>query len=129
LSETSVRLSDLTAQLQKEREQSAKLALDMKSIISSDSEVRADVFREMTELAKTEPALRWYSNSLYQMAAVLLFRSRSSDEFMHRFLLIPAPSSVYSHFREELAASVTQLKSIDEIELYLISLTVQVGED
>jgi hypothetical protein len=55
------------------------------------------------------------------MAAVLLFRSISSYEFMHRFLLIPAPPSVYSHFREKLAAGVTHLKSIDEIEPYLVS--------
>jgi hypothetical protein len=40
---------------------------------------------------------------------------------MHRFLVISAPSSVYSHFHEKLAASVTWLESIDEIEPYLVS--------
>jgi hypothetical protein len=64
LSQTRVRLSDLTAELQKGRGQSTELALDMKSIISSDSGVRADVFREMIELAKIEPALRQRSDSL-----------------------------------------------------------------
>jgi hypothetical protein len=40
---------------------------------------------------------------------------------MHEFLPIPAPSSVHSHFREKLAASITRLKSIDEVEPYLVS--------
>jgi hypothetical protein len=57
LSQIRIRLSNLTAQLQKEREESVNLALGMKSIISSDSEVRADVFLEMIELTKTEPVL------------------------------------------------------------------------
>jgi hypothetical protein len=41
LSQTRVWLSDFTAQLQNERQQAAKLALDMKSVISPDSDVRA----------------------------------------------------------------------------------------
>jgi hypothetical protein len=93
----------------------------MKSIISSDSEVRADVFPEMIELAEREPTLRRYSNSLYNMAAVLLLCCRSSSEFMHGLLPIPPLSSVHSHFREKLTAKIARLKSIDEIEPYLVS--------
>jgi hypothetical protein len=37
------------------------------------------------------------------------------------FLPILVPSSIYFHFREKLAASVTRLESIDEVEPYLVS--------
>jgi hypothetical protein len=40
---------------------------------------------------------------------------------MHWFLPSPVPESVYHHFWEQIAASITRLKSIDEIEPYLAS--------
>jgi hypothetical protein len=61
--------------MQTEREEFGKLAADMKSIISSDSEVRASVFREMIELAQTLPYMRRDSDALYHMAVAVLFRS------------------------------------------------------
>jgi DNA gyrase/topoisomerase IV subunit A len=100
VSQTRVKLAGLRAEMQKEREEFRKLAADVRLIISSDSEVRASIFREMIELAQTSPYARRYSDTLYQMAVMVLFRSRSSYDFMHWFLPITVPGSVYHHFRE-----------------------------
>jgi hypothetical protein len=71
---------------------------DLETIVSSESPVRANVFREMVELARHGGKPR-YSDNLYHMAVVLMFRSHSSDEFLRQFLPLPAPSSICHHFR------------------------------
>jgi hypothetical protein len=58
VSQTRLKLAGRHAEMQKEQEEFGRLAADMKSIISSDSEVRASVFREMIELALTSPYMR-----------------------------------------------------------------------
>jgi uncharacterized membrane protein YbaN (DUF454 family) len=72
-------------------------------------------------MVQTSPYMRRYSDALYHMTVVVLFHSRSSYNFMHWLFPIPVPGSVYHHFREQIAASITRLKSIDEIEPYLAS--------
>jgi hypothetical protein len=64
VSQTRVKLTGLRAEMQKEREEFGKLAADIKSIISSDSEVRANVFREMIELAQTSPYMRRFRRAV-----------------------------------------------------------------
>jgi hypothetical protein len=75
----------------------------------------------MIELAQTSPYMPQYSDTLYHMAVVMPFRSRSSYNFMHWYFLIPVPGPAYHRFREQIAATITLLKSIDERELCLAS--------
>jgi hypothetical protein len=58
VSQTRVRLAGLRAEMRREREEFGELAADMKSIVSSDSEVQASVFREMIELVQTSLDMR-----------------------------------------------------------------------
>jgi hypothetical protein len=79
---------------------------------------RLDVLAEMIETAKKGGAKR-YSSHLYYTAVVVMFRSRSTYEFMRQFLPLPAPNSIYEHFRDSVHASLARLKSIDQVESYL----------
>ena len=92
--------------------------VDLETVVSSESPVRADVFREMIMLSQTK-GRRTYSEELYHAAAALLFRSRSGYEFMAKIVPLPAPSSVYEHFRERLQECKARLKSLDQVEPFL----------
>jgi hypothetical protein len=59
------------------------------------------------------------------MAVLLLFRSRSSYEFLRNILPLPAPSTIYEHFHEDLNNSVNRLTSVDQIGPYLDSRITQ----
>jgi hypothetical protein len=58
---------------------------EMEMIISSESEIRANLLREMITLAKSHTTPR-YSKNLYYAAVVILFRSCSTYEFVRTFL-------------------------------------------
>jgi hypothetical protein len=94
--------------------------IDMDALVASESQVRADVFRELVQLAlHAQPP--HYSDRLYDLAVVLMFRSRSSYEFLRLFLPLPATSSIYYHFRDALKDSADRLKSLDQVGAYLDS--------
>jgi hypothetical protein len=61
-------------------EESFMKAVDLETIVSSESPLRTNVFREMVELARHRGDPR-YSGNVHHMAVVLKFRSRSSSEF------------------------------------------------
>jgi hypothetical protein len=83
------------------------------------------ILREMNEiLTKTGP--RRYSDHLYYAAVVVLFRSRSTYDFLRDLgFPFPAPNSVYEHFRPRLTESLNRLKSVDQVEPFLASLIKQ----
>jgi hypothetical protein len=74
----------------------------------------------MVELARHRGDPR-YSDNVYHMAVVLMFPSRSSDEFLRQFLPLPAPSSIYDHFRNAWKDGRHWLKSLDQVGPYLDS--------
>jgi hypothetical protein len=90
----------------------------MEMIVSSEWETRANLFREMTTLAKSHATPR-YSKNLDYAAVVILFRSCSTDEFVRTFLPLPSPRAVYAHFRSVLGASRDRLHSLDAMIAYL----------
>jgi hypothetical protein len=81
---------------------------------------RPDILREMNDIAARQ-GYRRYSDSLYYMAVVMIFRSRSTYECLRNFLPLPAPNSIYDHFRDDLHASLARLKSMDQVGPYLSS--------
>jgi hypothetical protein len=91
---------------------------ETEKIISSESEIRANLFREMIDLAKPHTIPR-YSKNLYYAAIVILFPSRSIYEFLCTFLPLPSPRAVYSHFGPALSASRGRLQSLDVMIAYL----------
>jgi hypothetical protein len=91
---------------------------EMEMVVSSESEIRVNLFREMITLAKSHTTPR-YSKNLYYAAAVILFRSCSTDEFVRTFLPLPSPRAVYAHFWSALAASRDHLQSLDAMIAYL----------
>jgi hypothetical protein len=72
----------------------------------------------MIDLAKPHIIPR-HSKNLYYAAIVILFRSRSTYEFLRAFLPLPSPRAVCSHFGSALAASRGRLQSLDAIIAYL----------
>jgi hypothetical protein len=72
----------------------------------------------MIDLAKPHIIPR-YSKNLDYAAIVILFRSRSSYEFLRTFLPLPSSRAVYSHFGSALAASRGRLQSRDAMIAYL----------
>jgi hypothetical protein len=85
---------------------------ETEKIVSSESEIKANLFGEMINLAKPHTIPR-YSNNLYYVAIVILFRSRSICEFLRTFLPLPSPMAVYLYFGSALAASHGRLQSLD----------------
>jgi hypothetical protein len=77
----------------------------------------------MIDLAKPHTIPR-YSKNLYYAIIVILFRSRSTDEFLRTFLPLPSPRAVYSHFGPALTASGGRLQSLDAT---IASLSVQIA--
>jgi hypothetical protein len=90
----------------------------MEMIVSSEWEIRANLFCEMITLAKSHTTPRC-SNNLYDAAVVILFRSCSTSEFVHTFLPLPSPRAVHAHFWSALAASRDRLQSLDAMIAYL----------
>jgi hypothetical protein len=80
------------------------------------------ILREMNEiLSGTGP--RRYSDHMYYAAVVVLFRSRSTFDFLRGLgFPFPAPNSVYDHFRPRLTESLNRLKSPDQVRPFLDSL-------
>jgi hypothetical protein len=70
---------------------------EIEMIVSSEPEIRANLFREMITLAKshTTPG---YSNNLCYAVIVILFRSCSTYEFVPTFLPLPSPRPIYTFF-------------------------------
>jgi hypothetical protein len=81
---------------------------------------RPDILREMNDLPARQ-GYRRYSDSLHYMAVVMVFRSRSTYEFLRNFLPLPARNSIYDHSRDDLNASLARLKSVDQLAPYLTS--------
>jgi hypothetical protein len=122
VSENRVRLRRLSRSLQVENRCAPRKEFDLGNIVSSDSRVRTDVFREMIDLSNVDSqprAARRYSDNIFHMAVVLLFRSRSAYEFLRMFLPLPAPSTVYGHFDRDLKDSLARLQSVDAVGEYL----------
>jgi hypothetical protein len=93
-------------------------------IVSSESEIRANLVCEMITLAKSHTTPR-FSKNLYYAAVVILVRSCSTYEFVRTFLPLPNPRAVYAHFWFALAASRDRLQSLDAMIAYL---SVQVAQ-
>jgi hypothetical protein len=92
-------------------------------IVSSEWEIRANLFREMITLAKSHNTPR-YSKNLCYAAVVILFRLCSTYEFVLTFLPLPSQSAVYAHFWSALAASRDRLQSLDAM---IADLSVQIA--
>jgi hypothetical protein len=90
-----------------------------KPIFYSDSQIWADVFCEMIELAQMPKEARRYSDHLYYVAVVILFRSASTFEFLRHFLPLPSAVSVYAEFHDPVNASLDRLQSVDKIVPFL----------
>jgi hypothetical protein len=121
VSDNRVRLARLHGEFRAKQDAAAANLFDLTDIVSSASDVRANVFREMIQLARPpaeEGSMPRYSHNLYLMAVVRLFRSRSSYEFLRQFLPLPATSSIYGHFRASLKDSAARLKSIEHVTAY-----------
>jgi predicted nucleic acid-binding Zn-ribbon protein len=127
--QTRVKLAGFHVKLREAQERleapSEKTMIDMESVVSSVSPVRADIFREMIDLARQPAMGRRYSPNPFHMAVVLLFRSRSAYEFLRNFLPLPAPSTIYEHFHDDLKNSVNRLTSFNQIAGYLDSRITQ----
>jgi hypothetical protein len=109
-------MASMREQLRQLRSQVARLEeeLSMKEgeierTISSKSEVRIHVFREMIELARRNGPRR-YSDHLYYMAVGIRFRSASTYDFVREFLPVPSPVAIYHHFHVALTASLARLQ-------------------
>jgi hypothetical protein len=72
----------------------------------------------MIDLAKPHTISR-YSKNLYYAAIVILFRSRSTYEFLCTFLPLPSPMAVYSHFGSALTATRGRLQLLEAMITYL----------
>jgi hypothetical protein len=72
----------------------------------------------MIDLVKPQTSPR-DSKNLYYAAVVIMFRSRSTYEFLRTFLPLPSPRAVYSHFGSARAASRGRLQSLDAMIAYL----------
>jgi hypothetical protein len=90
----------------------------MEMIVSCESEIKANLFREMITLAKSDTTPRC-SKKLYSAAVVILFRSCSTYEALRTFLPLPSPRAVYAHFWSALAAGRDRLQSLDAMIAYL----------
>jgi hypothetical protein len=90
----------------------------MEMMVSSESEIYANLFGEMTTLAKSHTTGR-YSKNLYYVAVVILFRLCSTSEFVPTFLPPPSPRAVYAHFWSSFAATHCRLQSLDAMIMYL----------
>jgi hypothetical protein len=117
--ESEVRVRASRAKATREQERDSGL-IDMNTVVSSDSPVRAAVFREWVEQAQN-PGRRKYSDSIYDSAVVMMFRSRSTYEIVTDFAHLPAPSSIYRHFGPRIKQCRARLKSLDQVEPYLLS--------
>jgi hypothetical protein len=95
----------------------------MEMIVSSESEIRANLFREIITLAKSHTTPR-YSKNLYYAAVVILFRSCSTYEFMRNFLPLPSSRAAYALFWSVLAPSCDRLQSLDAM---IACLSVQIA--
>jgi hypothetical protein len=116
------RLANTEAALCRLRGEIAADIVDLGTVRPSDSAVRTDLFHEMVHLAQREKNKRRYTDLHYYLAVLLLFRSRSSYEQIHtKFFPSPAPSSIYDHFHDTIQASLKRLKSLDEVEPYLLA--------
>jgi hypothetical protein len=91
---------------------------ETEKIVLPESEIKANLFRKMIDLAKPHTIPR-YSQNLHYAAIVILFRSHSTYEFLRTFLPLPSPRAVYSHFGSALAASRGRLQSLDAMIAYL----------
>jgi hypothetical protein len=91
---------------------------EMKMTVSSESDAKANLFREMITLAKSH-ATPGSSRNLYYAAVVILFRSCSTYEFVRTFLPLPSSRAVYAHFWSALAASHDRLQSLNATIAYL----------
>ena len=90
----------------------------MDQTVSSPSEVRANVFREMITLARSTGSPR-YSFHLYYMGVVILYRSPSTYDFLRQFLPLPSPVSIYHHFQGPMTASLARLREPDLVTQFL----------
>jgi hypothetical protein len=95
----------------------------METIVSPESEIRANLFREMIILAKSHTTL-CYSKNLYYAAVVILFRLCSTYESVRTFLPLPSPRAVHTLFWSALAASRDCLQSLDAL---IACLSVQIA--
>jgi hypothetical protein len=82
-------IRDLRARLADGQELRAKESFDINEILSSPSKERAGIFRAMIEFAAKQRRRR-YSNDFYSMAAVILFRSRSTSDYLRSFIPLPS---------------------------------------
>jgi hypothetical protein len=91
---------------------------EIEMIVSSEWEIKANLFHEMITLTKSH-TIPVHSKNLYYAAVVILFRLRSTSEFVRTFLPLPSPRAVYARFRSALAVSRARLKSLDAMITYL----------
>jgi hypothetical protein len=91
---------------------------ELERTVSSKSAVRADVFREMIKLARSNGSPR-YSNHLYYMAVVILYRSPSTYDFLRQFLPLPSPVSIYHHFQVQMTNSLARLQTLELVIPFL----------
>jgi hypothetical protein len=88
-------------------------------IIHSDSQIWADIFDEIIMLAQKLKSARRHSDHIYYVAAVILFRSASTYEFLRHPFPFPSVISVYQHFQASIDASLTRLESLQQIVPFL----------
>jgi hypothetical protein len=119
-SDVRVRASHAEAAHRRELAERDDGLVDMDTVVSSASPVRAEVFREMVYQAQDQ-GRRHYSDNLYHAAVILMFRSRSGYEVLTDLAHLPAPPSIYAHFKERIDECKARFKSLDEVEPYLLS--------
>jgi hypothetical protein len=112
-------LRQLRSRFADQEQQILTQSREMEMIVSSEWEIRVNLFREMITLAKSYTTPR-YSKNLYYAAVVILFQSCSTYEFVRTFLPLPSPRAVYAHFWPALAASRHCLQSLDAMIAYLL---------
>jgi hypothetical protein len=111
-------LRQLRSRFADQKQQILTQGREMEMIVSSESEIRANLFRKMIVLAKSHTTPH-YSKNLYYAAVVVLFRSCSTYEFVCTFLPLPSPRVVYAHFWSALPASRDRVQSLDAMIAYL----------
>jgi hypothetical protein len=111
-------IHQLRAQLA--RQEKHRLAEIGELALSEQFQTRTAILKELIELAKGEAANR-YSQQLYHMLVRVLFRSYSAYKFLRNFLTLPSPTAIYSHFHDQIDASLARLTHVELVGEYLSS--------
>jgi hypothetical protein len=109
-------LRHLCSQVEQLEEQLPMREGEMNWIESTKSDICTEVVREIIELWRVPKDFRRYSNHMYYLTVVLLFRSPSTYDFLLNVFPFPSTVSVYRHFENEIAVSLNRLRSLDRID-------------